>query len=52
MLNSNIKKSLTSVLYGIIFILFIILTPTIIDILLNLGRFIGSFSREISNYYL
>lgn len=52
MLKVDIKKNLITILYLFLIIIAIILSPTIIDIILNIGRFIGSISREVSNCYL
>lgn len=52
MLKSNFKTISLNIIYIFVIVLAIILTPTIIDILLNIGRFIGTIAREVSICYI
>jgi len=52
MLKLGLKKCLINTIYILVIVISIILSPTIIDILLNIGRFIGTIAREVSNCYI
>lgn len=48
----DIKKISINIIYIFVIVLTIILAPTIIDIILNIGRFIGTIAREVSICYI
>lgn len=48
----DIKKISINIIYIFVIIISIILAPTIIDIILSIGRFIGTIAREVSICYI